>query len=168
MSVEKRANVISHFKGLVEKDTLEAAYLIASYLHAGKKDKGGVAYIQHPVWVSQSIMKDGGSVEAQIVGLLHDTVEDTALTLHELSEWFNSRIVDAVDSVSKRDGETIDEYIERVIINSIGRHVKKWDLTHNMDIKRLKNRKNLREKDLERIKIYGNLYDRLVGGAIGI
>ena len=168
MSVEKRANVLSHFKGLIEKDTLEAAYVIAAYLHAGKKDKGGVAYIQHPVWISQAIAKEGGSVEAQIVALLHDTVEDTALTLIELGEWFNSRIVAGVDSVSKRDNETIDEYIDRVSIDVIGRIVKKWDLTHNMDIKRLKNRKNLRDKDLERIRIYGNMYDRLVGGAIGV
>ena len=168
MSVEKRLNVLSHFKGLVEKDTLEAAYMIAAFLHAGVKDNGGVAYIQHPVWISQSIALEGGSVEEQIVGLLHDTVEDTALTLNELREWFNNRIVDAVDALSKRENENIDEYVHRVLVNKIARYVKKKDLTHNMDIKRLKNRRNLRDKDLERIRIYANMYDMIVGGEVGV
>jgi len=164
----KQMNVLKSFAGCFERDSIEAALAFASYLHRGKNDKGGIPYILHPVWIAQEITRNGGSIDEQIVALLHDTVEDTCITLSELAEWFNSRIIAGIDAMTKREGEGDDEYMARVAINAISRKVKRYDLIHNMDVRRLKNRTNLQEKDLLRIKKYAKMYDFLVGGAIGV
>lgn len=169
MSVEKRLNVLKEFKTLIiGRDTIEAAMIISAYLHQGVKDKGGVPYICHPTWIANKLMNEGFGIEYVITAYLHDVYEDTVVTLTELNEWFNNRIVDAVDALSKRDNESVQEYISRVAMNPIAREVKIRDLKHNTDITRLKNRKNLTEKDLNRLKIYAEEYDYLVGGRVGV
>ena len=170
--IVKHAGVLRHLQGLFLPHTIEAAIAIPSYLHQGVPDKGGVPYIRHPMWVANQISLNGGSQPEVIVAWLHDTVEDTSLTLKELGEWFNPEIVAAVKSVSFKceghEDEERNQYIRRAAMNSIGRKVKMFDLKHNMDITRLKNRHCLTPKDLERIKIYAEEYDFLVGGAIGV
>lgn len=160
------------FASLFQPHTIEAAYAIASYLHFGVKDKGGNPYIQHPMWVAMQLMMKGEPLEVIIAAILHDTVEDTSLTHQELRNWFTPVICDAVVALSFQveghETETRQEYMRRVAMNPIARKVKLMDLTHNMDIKRLKNRHQLTEKDLARIKIYAEEYDFLVGGAIGV
>ena len=92
-------------------------------------------------------------------------VADTCVTLNGLREWFSENICDAIDLLTFKDGMDRDEYIRNIAKNQIARTVKKYDLTHNMDIKRLKNRDNLTEKDLARMAKYVREYDFLVGGA---
>lgn len=164
MVVEKRMNVLESFRGKFQKDTIEAAFAIASFLHQGKNDKGGVPYILHPIWISQNMH----SIEGKIVALLHDTVEDTPIMLSELAEWFSPRIIAGVDAMTKREGEEYEGYVQRVAIDPIAREVKKFDIQHNMDVRRLKNRTNLQDKDLIRLKKYAKMYDFLVGGAVNV
>lgn len=169
----KHSNIFTlPFCNIIKPHTLEAAIIIATYLHQGVKDKGGQPYIEHPLWVSNQLKMKGEPQEVVIVGLLHDTVEDTALTLEELSLWFAPNICDAVKALSFQveghETETRQEYMSRVTINNMAHKVKLMDLTHNMDIKRLKNRSELSDKDLARIKIYAEEYDFLVGGRIGV
>jgi (p)ppGpp synthase/HD superfamily hydrolase len=57
--------------------TLETAIRIAVTAHVGQLDKGGAAYITHPLRLMAAV--DGE--EAKIVAVLHDVVEDTAVTL---------------------------------------------------------------------------------------
>lgn len=168
MKLEKRDNVLAKFSGMYRPNSFEAAMAISAYLHAGVKDRGGVEYIRHPLWICNRLAEEGESNEVLITALLHDTVEDTELTLRELENWFSKTICDAVDCLTFREGETRQEYIDRVAKNAIARKVKKEDLTHNMDIRRLKNRKNMSEKDLARIKVYAAEYDYLVGGMVGV
>jgi (p)ppGpp synthase/HD superfamily hydrolase len=160
--------LFSNFK----PNTLEAALAIASFLHQGVKDKGGNPYIQHPMWVAMQLMMKGEGHDVVVAGILHDTIEDTPITEWELRNWFTPVICDAVVALSfqvkDHETETRQEYMRRVAMNPIARKVKLMDLTHNMDIKRLKNRHQLTEKDLARIKIYAEEYDFLVGGAIGV
>lgn len=170
--IEKKINVIQHLQGIFRPHTIEAAIGIASYLHQGVFDKGGNPYIRHPMWVANQIALNGGNQNEVICGWMHDTVEDTSLTLSELSYWFNPEIIAAVKSVSFKceghENEERNDYIRRAAMNPIGRKVKMFDLKHNMDITRLKNRHCLTPKDLERIKIYAEEYDFLVGGSIGV
>lgn len=167
-TVEKKADVVSHFIGLVKPNTLEAALMIASYLHRNIKDRGGRPYICHPLWIYSQIVLKGGNLEEQIVSILHDVYEDTEITLTELNIWFSESICCAVDALSKRENETPSDYIQRVSINDIARKVKKEDLRHNMDITRLKNRNNLTEKDLNRLKVYSEQYHFLCGGQFNV
>jgi len=67
------------------------------------------------------------------VAWLHDVVEDTTLTLSDLvSAGFPPQVVEAVDRLTKREGEDYYEAIERVMEDHIARAVKLADLTHNL------------------------------------
>jgi len=66
--------------------TLERAVAIASLAHEGQVDKAGAPYILHPLRVMSSQV----TTEAQIVAVLHDTVEDTDVTLADLADNLNA------------------------------------------------------------------------------
>lgn len=148
---------------------LEKALALAVAKHAGTRDKGGVPYIMHPLHVMMEMKKAGCTEDELAAGVMHDIVEDTDVTLDDLRTMgFSEAVVLAVDSVTKREGEAIDEYRRRVATNQTGRKIKLQDLRHNMDITRLKNRGRMTDKDLQRLREYAEHYDMLVGGAVGV
>lgn len=113
---------------------LELAYTIAKKAHAGQTDKAGKPYIEHPVFVA-SLCK---TETEKIVALLHDTVEDTGLTLDALATYgFSDEIITAVDCLTHKDGISYELYIEKVKLNPLALKVKRADLTHNADISRI-------------------------------
>ena len=113
----------------------------------GKKDKGGKPYIEHLLFVANKMETE----EEKIVALLHDIVEDIeGITLDTLRQMgYSEKIVQAVDSMTKRKGEDYGEYLKRVKQNPIARKVKLADIEHNMDLSRIE---NPTEKDYERIE----------------
>ena len=127
---------------------LERAIEIAVSAHRGDVDKAGDPYILHPL----SLMLQFDDLDEMIVAVLHDTVEDSSLTLGELKkEGFSDAVIAAVDALTKRDGETYEEFISRLSPNPLARQVKLADLEHNMDVRRLE---SLTSNDLERIAKY--------------
>jgi len=116
---------------------------IATAAHNGQKDKGGNDYIDHPRRVAEAVAHLGEDYE--IVGWLHDVVEDTPITLDEIRREFGDVIADAVDSVTRRERESLHiqqrevytEYILRAKKNEIGKQVKIADLLDNMQPDRL-------------------------------
>ncbi len=128
--------------------TLERAIHLASEHHAGQVDKAGHPYILHPLRVMLQVK----TVDERIVAVLHDTIEDTALTLEDLQrEGFPSRVIDAIQCLTKHPGEPYAQFIERVKANPLARQVKQADIRDNMDLSRLP---SVSEKDLERMKKY--------------
>ena len=111
----------------------ETAKAWAVRLHEGQLDKAGQPYIDHPRRVAERL----NAPEARVVGWLHDTVEDTGLTLEEIAAQFGRGTADAVDHVTRRGGESWDDYIERVRINPLAREVKISDLIDNSNLSRL-------------------------------
>lgn len=105
----------------------------AERLHRGQKDKSGAPYIGHPARVAGRLQ----SPEEQVVGWLHDTVEDTGLTLREIEAQFGPETAAAVDAMSRRDGEAWDDYLQRVRQNPTARAVKISDLIDNSNLTRL-------------------------------
>lgn len=96
---------------------------------------------------------------AQICAVLHDVAEDTDVTLDGLrSEGFSEEIITAFDCLTKRDGESYDDFISRILTNQIACKVKNGDLADNMDLTRIP---NPTEKDKERIKKYRVAADRI-------
>jgi len=84
---------------------LTRALVLAAQHHAGQKDKGGNPYILHPL----RIMLRASTEEERITALLHDIVEDTPLTLDDIKrEGFDDKIVEAIDCLTRRQGETYD------------------------------------------------------------
>ena len=72
---------------------LEKALILAAKAHTGQVDKGGAPYILHPIRVMLACEEE----KEKIVALLHDTLEDTALTAADLRRaGFPEEIVQAV------------------------------------------------------------------------
>ncbi|MGN1253193.1 MAG: hypothetical protein ACI4T9_01290 [Prevotella sp.] len=117
-------------------------------LQAKQKDKAGRDYIFHPMRVSEKCHL----IEAKTVALLHDTVEDTKLTFDQLREYqFSEEIINGVAAVTRKEGESYADFIERASKDEIGHEVKINDLEDNMNITRLS---NLTEKDWHRLNKY--------------
>ncbi len=113
---------------------IEKAAQLCIEKHRGQIDKAGKAYVLHPMRVAMSCATDA----ERIVAMLHDTIEDTDITpTYLLSEGFPQYLVEAILSVTKREGETYDDFIKRCALNPIGRQVKLRDLEDNMNILRL-------------------------------
>jgi (p)ppGpp synthase/HD superfamily hydrolase len=128
---------------------LERAIQIAVEAHMGQVDKGGSLYILHPLRVMMNV---DGALE-KTVAVLHDVVEDSEWTFETLEkEGFPIDVIDALRSVTKVDAsEKYELFIQRALLNPIGRRVKIADLRDNLDVTRIT---RLTEKDLERLNKY--------------
>ncbi len=113
---------------------LEQAITIAVNAHQGQKDKNGMPYILHPL----RIMFQGKNLDEKIVGVLHDTLEDTNITAEYLrSNGFPEHIIEAIIIVSRLETETYEEFILKTKQNTLAKQIKIYDLTDNLDVKRL-------------------------------
>lgn len=110
--------------------------------HGSQVDKDGAPYVDHVVRVGDLaafLAPTVLSTSAAMIGYLHDIVEDTAITLDDLkAEGFNTVIVEGVDSVSRREGESYADLIARAAADPIGRFVKLADNRDNSCEQRLK------------------------------
>lgn len=110
--------------------TIYDADQLAAAAHAGQVDKAGNAYVEHVRAVAELLQPHGE--HAVMAGLLHDVVEDTDVTLDDLRvAGYPDDVVSAVDSVTKRDGETYMDMVRRAAADPLGRLVKLADNTHN-------------------------------------
>lgn len=112
---------------------LERAIEIAVDAHRGQKRRNGELYILHPIRVMLNL--NFNTEEEKITAILHDVVEDNpSWTLERLEkEGFSKNIVDAIDSVSRRYGESYKDFVERAVRNSIGCRIKLADLQDNYE-----------------------------------
>ena len=105
------------------------AIVIAYNAHHGQFDKSGVPYILHPVHLAEQ-MDDEFSC---CVALLHDTVEDTDVTLEDLAKDFPKEVVDAVALMTHAEDVAYFDYVRAIKRNPIAVKVKLADLAHNSD-----------------------------------
>ena len=147
---------IKSINELLHTGLLEQAIEIAVKAHKGQVDKGGEPYILHPLRVMINQVDD----VRKIVAVLHDVVEDSEGTLHDLSLIFNKEIIDALDCLTRRKGESYFEYIVRIKTNVIATQVKISDLIDNMNLGRLK---EVSAEDMKRRRKYVSSSDYLSG-----
>lgn len=134
---------------------LNKAIVIAAKAHDGQIDKGGNPYILHPL----RVMINCESESEKICAVLHDVIEDTNITFEDLkSRGFSDEIVTALDCLTKREGESYDNFISRVLSNELACRVKLADLIDNMDLTRIQNPS---EEDEARIQKYKLAADRI-------
>ena len=77
---------------------------LAARAHRGQVRKGtGVPYLVHPLGVARLLIEHGLPEEVVIAGVLHDTVEDTAVTLGELEARFGAGVAGLVAALSEPD-----------------------------------------------------------------
>ena len=136
--------------------TLKRAIEIARQAHAGQVDKAGEDYIEHPL----RIMWKAKTEDEQIIGVLHDVVEDSDWTFEMLEEeGFSSEVIEALRCMTKlSDDEDYDHFIDRVLTNTLAMRVKLLDLEDNMDLTRLS---ECTEDDIRRNQKYQLAYDRI-------
>ena len=89
---------------------LENAIRIAVAAHQGQLDRAGQPYILHPL----RVMARCQSADEKIVAVLHDVVEDTHWSFDDLrKEGFSEVIIQALDCVTKREGEPYEDFVRR-------------------------------------------------------
>ena len=80
---------------------VEKAYRIAKDAHKDQVRKSGEPYIIHPLWVGIILADLEMDKETIVAGMLHDAVEDTAMTLDDITREFGEEVALLVDGVTK-------------------------------------------------------------------
>ena len=134
---------------------LNKAITIATTAHDGQFDKAGAPYIFHPL----RVMMAGKNDIERICGVLHDTIEDSDITLEFLQkEGFSEDVLAVLDCLTKRHGENYDDFISRILKNKTACLVKLADLHDNMDLSRIS---DPTDEDKARIEKYSRAIERI-------
>jgi GTP diphosphokinase / guanosine-3',5'-bis(diphosphate) 3'-diphosphatase len=91
---------------------LRRAYAVADHWHGGQVRKSGAPYITHPLAVAILLADIGMDTTTLVAALLHDTVEDTGLTIGEVKAEFGAEVAVLVDGVTKLDGAKWGDHAE--------------------------------------------------------
>lgn len=94
---ELKANLDKDF----DEKEIRRAFDFAFKAHDGQKRESGEDYICHPVWVAQVVGQMGAGQEAMIAALLHDCVEDTNVTLEDISHEFGDEVALLVEGMTE-------------------------------------------------------------------
>jgi GTP diphosphokinase / guanosine-3',5'-bis(diphosphate) 3'-diphosphatase len=85
-----------------DKDLLRTAFEMAAEAHKTMRRKSGEPYILHPIAVAKICVEEIGlGVRSTICALLHDTVEDTDISLEDIKREFGEEITRIVDGLTK-------------------------------------------------------------------
>lgn len=139
---------------------IKIAKEIATIAHKGQIDKAGKPYVKHLEAVASKVE----GKEEKTVAWLHDVLEDTDYTQDQLSVFFPQAIVEAVEALTKRRGESYEDYLRRISENPLAIKVKLADLEHNTDLTRFDSPSHT---DVDRAQKYVERRKMLVDLVIG-
>ena len=124
----------------IERVRLGAAKMLAYLVHDGQKYymplNKEIPYIVHVETVVKKVKSlPRPLIEHDLLSVawLHDTVEDTSITLGQLKPIFGTRISSAVEAITKNKDESYTEYVARCCKNRLSVHVKYADLAVNLE-----------------------------------
>ena len=103
---EKVEGLVEQFRVTHPKapiDTIVRAYEVADHAHDGQLRRSGEPYITHPLAVATIVATLGLDETTIVAALLHDSVEDTGMTLEDVSREFGPEVALLVDGVTKLD-----------------------------------------------------------------
>ncbi len=92
---------VASYSPKADIDLINRAYVFAAHAHAGQIRASGDPYITHPLAVADILASLGMDESTVITGLLHDTVEDTSVTLEDIEHHFGADIARLVDGMTK-------------------------------------------------------------------
>ena len=120
-----------HDAKATRNNLVELARRIATAAHQGQfRRDGKTPYIEHPAAVASRAPQ---SPESQAAAWLHDVLEDTEVTREELrDQGIPEDVVAAVEALTKQDGLSYEENLQRVASNKIARGVKIADMLSNL------------------------------------
>jgi len=153
-------------------DKIHCAYLVALKAHRGQKRHTGEPYISHPVAVACILADMKMDPQTIIAALLHDVIEDTAMTKEMLAEQFDETVADLVDGVSKltqigsvsRAEQQAENFRKMLLAMSQDIRVilvKLADRLHNMRTLGSLNAQKKRRKGKETLQIFAPIAKRL-------
>ncbi len=100
---------------------IQHAAWLAMRAHRGQVDKAGVPYIAHVLQVGATLMFRSQPTRVVVAGFLHDVIEDTDATLDGLRGWgVGEKALKIVEVMTRRKGESYDQYITRIIAGGSG------------------------------------------------
>ena len=165
-------NKTSHYAE-AEQQMIMKAYKFAEEAHAEQTRKSGDRYIIHPVTVACLLADMRLDMSSVITGLLHDTVEDTNVTLNDIKQHFTDEIAYLVQGVTKltkielssHHTKQAENFRKLVIAMSEDMRVlliKLVDRLHNMQtLYHVKSEEKRRRVSVETMEIYAPLAERI-------
>jgi GTP pyrophosphokinase len=163
---------------------LEQAIEYAAKAHRGQARKTGESYVTHPLTVASYLIDWGLDIDSIIAGVLHDTVEDTDVSLADVEQEFGHEVAAMVDGVTKlgelRSGmNSIDTYLPQTkdnltkLLIATGQDVrviiiKLADRLHNLRTLNAQPKDKQRKIALESLQVFAPLADRLNMGRVRV
>ena len=173
--IESLVSGLKHSHPGFDEKSLELAFSVASKAHLGQKRKSGEDYITHPVAVAGILVDLGMDLATINAALLHDTVEDTGLSIESISKDFGDEVSSLVDGVTKLDkliyGPTAEAETLRKMVVAMSRDIrvlviKLADRLHNARTWQYVDPESASRKARETLDIYAPLAHRLGMNAI--
>ncbi|MBQ8612134.1 MAG: bifunctional (p)ppGpp synthetase/guanosine-3',5'-bis(diphosphate) 3'-pyrophosphohydrolase [Oscillospiraceae bacterium] len=181
MSLENTFHIASfeELERLVEEsprnydlELLRRAYRLAEASHKGQCRKSGEPYITHPVAVAELLLELGMDTETLAAAILHDVVEDTDITLEQITQQFGADIALLVDGVTKltqinfssieeRQAENLRKMLFAMSKDIRVMVIKLCDRLHNMRTGDAWAPQKQRDKSLETMEVYAPIAHRL-------
>ncbi len=97
-----RDRYTAHY-GATDLSNIDRAYRVAADAHAGQMRRSGHPFITHPLIVAEILAGYGMDEATLIAAILHDTVEDTDISLEQTAEMFGDEVAALIDGVTKLD-----------------------------------------------------------------
>lgn len=155
-----------------DMEMIDKAYHIAEQAHQGQFRKSGDPYICHPVATACILVELGMDSECVAAGLLHDVVEDTTVSLQEITKLFGASVAHLIDGVTKlgkipytsREEEQAENIRKMLIAMSDDIRViiiKLADRLHNMRTIQFMSPQKQRDKALENMEVFAPIAHRL-------
>ncbi len=156
---------------------LEKAFVVGKEMHASQKRKSGEPYFFHPLAVSESLAEWRLDAVSVACGMLHDTVEDTLMSLEAVRSQFGDEIAEIVDGLTKMgklafsDKHLLNAENVRKLLVAMGKDVrvllvKLADRLHNMKTLGVMREEKRRRIARETLELYAPLANRLGMGAV--
>ncbi len=101
MSLDGLLKILPEHYTVIDRDVITRAHQYASSAHKDQKRASGDPFISHCEAVATILLEMNVPSTIIVAGLLHDTVEDTNITLEEIKKEFGSEIAKLVDGVTK-------------------------------------------------------------------
>ena len=114
---------------MVYTELTNKAMRVAYQAHHGQLDYNGIPYIFHPIHLAEQMDDEISCCAA----LLHDVVEDTAVTMDDLAKEFPAEVIEVLKLLTHRDDVDYFSYVLAIKSNPIAKKVKLADLAHNSD-----------------------------------
>ncbi len=166
----------SHIRHLTarQQTRVHDAFELGKKMHHGQTRRSGEPYFNHPILVAHMLADMGADTDTIVAALLHDTVEDTPLTLQEIDGVFGGTVRNLIEGVTKlskadvADQPNLDEQIEtlRKIFTLMENDVrimviKLVDRLHNMQTVEFLAPEKQRNLATETMEVYVKIADRL-------